>query len=55
MRKIPTLFVRDPDDMKHVLPVVNEGCEWALTDPYARATRKWDGTRWTRASRRCMR
>lgn len=44
MRKIPTLFVRDPDDMKHVLPVVNEGCEWALTDPYARATRKWDGT-----------
>lgn len=44
MKKIPTLFVRDPDDRAHVLPEITPGCEWALTDPTARATRKWDGT-----------
>lgn len=44
MRKIPTLFMRDPDDRARVIPEINPGCEWALTDPTARATRKWDGT-----------
>lgn len=44
MKKIPTLFMRDPDDMARVIPVINPGCEWALTDPTAHATRKWDGT-----------
>jgi hypothetical protein len=44
MRKIPTLFVRDPDDRAHVLPEVNPGCEWVFTDPGATAIRKYDGT-----------
>lgn len=43
MRKIPTLFVRDPDDRAHVLPQITPGCEWALTEQHP-ATRKWDGT-----------
>lgn len=44
MMKIPTLFVRDPENRARVLPQLTPGCEWALTDPEARATRKWDGT-----------
>lgn len=43
MQKIPTLFKRDPDDMKHVLPEVNPGCEWVLAGEGV-ATRKYDGT-----------
>lgn len=43
MRKIPTLFQRDPDDRAHVLPEVNPGCEWVLGGEGV-ATRKWDGT-----------
>lgn len=43
MRKIPTLFRRDPDDRKHVLPEVTPGCEWVLAGEGV-ATRKWDGT-----------
>jgi hypothetical protein len=43
MRKIPTLFRRDPDDLKHVLPEVNPGCEWVLAGEGV-ATRKFDGT-----------
>ena len=43
MKKMPTLFVRDPDDRAHVLDQVNPGCEWALNGE-GRATRKWDGT-----------
>lgn len=43
MNKIPTLFVRDPDDRKHVLDEVNPGCEWVLAGE-GQATRKWDGT-----------
>jgi hypothetical protein len=43
MRKIPTLFKRDPDDRRHVLPEVNEGCEWVLAGEGV-ATRKFDGT-----------
>lgn len=43
MKKIPTLFVRDPDDRAHVLPDVTTGCEWVLAGE-GRATRKWDGT-----------
>lgn len=42
MKKIPTLFVRDPDDRKHVLPVVTPGCEWVLAGEGV-ATRKYDG------------
>lgn len=43
MQKIPTLFVRNPDDRRHVLPEVTPGCEWVLAGE-GRATRKWDGT-----------
>lgn len=43
MRKIPTLFVRDPDDRKHVLPEVTPGCEWVLAGEGV-PTRKYDGT-----------
>ena len=43
MRKIPTLFKRDPDDMKRVLPEVHPDCQWVL-DGEGVATRKYDGT-----------
>jgi hypothetical protein len=43
VQKIPTLFVRNPDDRRHVLPEVTPGCEWVLAG-HGRATRKWDGT-----------
>lgn len=43
MRKIPTLFKRDPEDRKHVLPEVTPGCEWVLAGE-GKATRKYDGT-----------
>jgi hypothetical protein len=43
MRKIPTVFKRDPDDRAHVLPEVNPGCEWVLAGE-GQATRKFDGT-----------
>lgn len=43
MRKIPTLFIRDPDDRKHVLRDVTPGCEWVLRGEGV-ATHKIDGT-----------
>lgn len=43
VKKIPTLFLRDPDDRAHVLPEVNPGCEWVLAGE-GKATRKYDGT-----------
>jgi Family of unknown function (DUF5565) len=43
MKKIPTLFRRDPDDMRHVLPEVTPGCEWVLAGEGV-PTRKFDGT-----------
>lgn len=43
MKKIPTVFRRDPNDMAHVLPEINPGCEWALLGE-GTATRKYDGT-----------
>lgn len=43
MRKIPTLFRRDPGDMKRVLPEVRPDCQWVL-DGEGIATRKYDGT-----------
>ena len=43
MQKIPTLYLRNPDDRRHVLPEVTPGCEWVLAG-HGRATRKWDGT-----------
>lgn len=43
MNKIPTLFLRDPDDMKRVLPECNPDCEWVVFGE-GTATRKYDGT-----------
>lgn len=43
MNKIPTLFVRDPEDRAHVLPEVTPGCEWVLAGE-GRPTRKYDGS-----------
>jgi hypothetical protein len=43
MKKIPTLFVRNPEDRAHVLPEVTPGCEWVLAGEGA-PTRKYDGT-----------
>ena len=43
MQKIPTLFQRDPEDMKRVLREVNPECQWVL-DGEGVATRKFDGT-----------
>lgn len=44
MKKIPTLFVRDPDNRKYIIPgQVTPGCEWVLAGE-GEPTRKWDGT-----------
>lgn len=43
MRKIPTLFLRNPDDMRHVTRDVHPDCQW-VTDGEGVATRKYDGT-----------
>jgi hypothetical protein len=43
VEKIPTLFKRDPQDMRQVLPEVTPGCEWVLAGEGV-ATRKYDGT-----------
>lgn len=43
MKKIPTLFVRDPQDRKHVLNEITPGCEWVI-DGEGLPTRKFDGT-----------
>jgi hypothetical protein len=43
VKKIKTLFVRDPDDRRYVLPEVEPGCEW-VTAGEGISTRKYDGT-----------
>jgi len=44
MKKIPTLFVRNPEDRRHVIVgEVTPGCEWVLADE-GMPTVKWDGT-----------
>ncbi len=43
MRKIPTLFRRDPEDMRRVTSEVHPDCQWVL-DGEGVATRKYDGT-----------
>src|SRR5690606_24034196 len=45
VKKIPSLYVRDPEDMAHVTREVHERCRWVIEEPEAaRATVKWDGT-----------
>lgn len=43
MRKIPTMFVRNPDNMSEVTREVTPGCEAAI-EGKLRATEKFDGT-----------
>lgn len=43
MQKIPTVFKRDPENMRRVLSEVTPGCEWVLAGE-GEATRKYDGT-----------
>ena len=43
MKKIPTLFVRNPEDRRYVTDEVTPGCEWVLSGEGV-ATRKYDGT-----------
>lgn len=43
MRKVPTLFQRDPDDMRRLLLQVHPDCQWVLNGEGV-ATRKYDGT-----------
>ncbi|GHB55806.1 hypothetical protein GCM10010331_49580 [Streptomyces xanthochromogenes] len=43
MQKIPTMFARNPEDRRYVLPAVTPGCEWVLAGEGV-ATRKYDGT-----------
>ena len=43
MKKIPTLFKRDPENMSRLLPEVNPVCQWVL-DGEGVATKKIDGT-----------
>lgn len=43
MQKIPTMFVRDPDNMRYVIDEVTPGCEWVLAGE-GTPTRKYDGT-----------
>jgi hypothetical protein len=42
VRKIPTLFRRDPEDMRHLLREVHPDCQWVI-DGEGIATRKMDG------------
>ncbi|HEY9417898.1 MAG TPA: DUF5565 family protein [Pseudonocardia sp.] len=45
MRKIPTLFKRDPEDMSQVLSEVNPAAAWVFEDvEHVQPTRKYDGT-----------
>lgn len=43
MKKIPTLYVRDPEDRRYVTDEVTRGCEWVLVGEGV-PTRKCDGT-----------
>lgn len=43
MKKIPTLFLRDPDNLKKILKEPNPLCQWVFDGPNI-ATRKYDGT-----------
>lgn len=43
MKKIPTLFKRNPDNMREILPEPHKGCGWVFAGEGV-ATRKYDGT-----------
>src|SRR3990167_3905209 len=43
MRKIPTIYKRDPESPRVVTHEYNPACSW-IQEGKSRATRKWDGT-----------
>ena len=43
MKKIPTIFKRDPKNMKNILKEINPECQWVFNGEGV-ATRKYDGT-----------
>ncbi len=43
MRKIPTIFIRNPGNMKELLNEINSVCQWVF-DGEGIALRKYDGT-----------
>jgi hypothetical protein len=43
MRKIPTIFLRDPEDMRYVTKDPNPECDWVFAGEGV-ATRQYDGT-----------
>ena len=43
MRKTPTIFKRNPENMREILPEHNVSCEWVFAGEGV-ATRKYDGT-----------
>jgi hypothetical protein len=43
MKKIPTVFKRNPDQMQEVLPEPNSDCDWVFSGEGV-TTRKYDGT-----------
>lgn len=44
MKKIETLFKKDPNNLGRVLPIVNLENHWVYDEPETKATRKFDGT-----------
>lgn len=44
MKKISTLFKKDPNDLSRVINEINPDNAWVLTDKDVIATRKYDGT-----------
>lgn len=43
MKKIPTLFARNPEDRRYVVPEISSGCEWVI-EGLGTPRRKFDGT-----------
>ena len=43
MKKIPTIFIRNPDKMSEILKEAHSDCEWVFNGEGV-ATRKYDGT-----------
>ncbi len=43
MKKIPTLFIRDPENPRYVTEEVHPDCQW-VTRGEGVPTRKYDGT-----------
>jgi len=44
MKKISTLYKKDPNDLGRVINEINPENSWVFTDAGVKATRKYDGT-----------